>query len=86
VEERLMKIRLLADRTYTRTEHVRWRGKRAGTVMSFEAQPGQPPYAIVEVPDKVVEAMDRTYATRFILDRGNMVEIYELKRKASEEG
>ncbi len=74
-----MKIRLLADRTYNRTEHIRWRGKRAGTVVGFEAPLNLPGYAIVEVSDRTLKAMERAQATRFILERGNMVEVYEMR-------
>jgi hypothetical protein len=72
-----MKVKLLADRAYRRAEHIRWRGKRAGVVVGLEVQPDQPRHAVVEVPDVTVKEMERTGAARFILDRGNMVEVYE---------
>ena len=74
-----MRIRLLADRTYNRTEHIRWRGKRAGTVVSFEAPLNLPGYAIVEVSDQTMRDMEKAHASRFILERGNMVEVYEMR-------
>jgi len=72
-----MRIRLLADRTYRRTEHIRWRGKRVGIVVGFEDPLDLPSYAIVEVSDRTLKDMGRAQATRFILERGNLVEVYE---------
>lgn len=72
-----MQVRLLADRSYRRTESIRWRGSKVGTVMRLESPDSGASYAVVEVSDRTFKEMEKSTA-RFILERGNVVEVYEV--------
>ena len=71
-----MRVDFVADRTYRRTEPVRWRGRKIGTVVGFKDPMDGVATATVEVADFTLKDMRKSDATRFILERGNVVEVY----------
>jgi len=80
-----MKMSVVADRVYRRGEYVRWGGSRVGLVVGFfDALRDGSAHALIEVSDRTFEALKNTGAARFILERGNMVEVYELGRTLEE--
>lgn len=71
-----MKVDLIADRVYRRTESIRWRGKKIGTVVDFKDPLNSAATVTVEVSNRTLDDMMKSNA-RLILERGNVVEVYK---------